>query len=237
MLLAAGLGTRLRPITNSIPKCLVPINGKPLLGYWLDTLNNAGITQVLVNLHYLENCVKAFIKSLPEQEGVQTVYEPVLLGTAGTIRKNSAFTGSSGPIMVIHADNLCLSNLRVFVNAHRDRPIGTAITMMTFLTDNPKDCGVVELDDRNVVTSFQEKIENPSGNLANGAVYVFEQSVIDWISSQNREYLDISKDVLPQFIGKIFTWPADGLHIDIGSPASLKKANSIFDQQRKSMGT
>ena len=62
ILLAAGLGTRLRPITDNVPKCLVPINGKPLLGYWLDSLAKAGVGPILINLHHHSDKVIDFVK-------------------------------------------------------------------------------------------------------------------------------------------------------------------------------
>ena len=228
MLLAGGLGTRLRPLTNTIPKCLVPINGRPLLAYWFDALQHAGITSVLINLHYLEHRVRSFIESRADKSAIHTVYEPELLGTAGTLRNNSDFLGSK-PVMVIHADNLCLSDLKLFVEAHRNRSSGTEITMMTFNADDPKRCGVVELNDRNIVTAFHEKVANPPGNIANAAVYIFESTVIEYICLQEKSYLDLSTDVLPHYVDRIFTWPANKFHIDIGNLANLKKANSFFD--------
>ena len=85
LLLAAGLGTRLRPLTNHVPKCLVPIKGKPLLGYWLDLLLRAGIERVLVNTHYLPDPVRRFCAESPWANRIDLVHEESLAGTAGTI--------------------------------------------------------------------------------------------------------------------------------------------------------
>ena len=89
LLLAAGLGTRLRPLTMQTPKCLVPIGGEPLLGHWLRKLELAGCDSVLVNTHYLAEQVKAFLQSWQSPRmNVSSVHEPELLGTAGTLLAN-----------------------------------------------------------------------------------------------------------------------------------------------------
>jgi len=223
ILLAAGLGTRLRPLTNTVPKCLVPIKGKPLLGYWLDSLANIGITSILINLHHHADQVERFIEKRLDRNNITLVFEKELLGTGGTVRENARFCKNE-PVMVIHADNFCTSDLSKFIRAHGDRPSSTEITMMTFRTDSPENCGILETNDLGVVTAFHEKIIDPPGNLANGAVYIFEPSVLNWIKSQDSLLLDISETVLPNFNGRIATWPANRIHIDVGTPNGLKKA-------------
>jgi len=226
ILLAAGLGSRLRPITNHTPKCLVPIAGKPLLGYWLDSLKNSGIESILVNLHCLADQVREFVVNRPDRNRITLVDERVLLGTAGTIKQNSEFfSGERG--LVIHADNFCTANLATFVDKHENRPPGTELTMMTFVADEPRTCGILETDEKGIVHGFHEKVENPPGNVANAAIYIFEPSVIQFISSSPPgELVDISRDVIPEFLGRIFATPADGPVIDIGTPSSLKRAQS-----------
>ena len=119
LLLAAGLGTRLRPITLNTPKCLVPIQGEPLLGRWLRQLDLNGCDSVLINTHYLAEEVEAFLKSWQSSTmSVETVYEPVLLGTAGTLLANQEFF-RSGTGLLIHADNVMAASLKDFL-AHID---------------------------------------------------------------------------------------------------------------------
>lgn len=95
--------------------------------------------------------------------------------------------------------------------------------MMTFHTKNPKACGIVELDADGVVITFHEKVENPPGNLANGAVYLLEPEVLQWICDRP-EITDFSTQVLPHFVGRIATWHNEGTHIDIGSIEALRDA-------------
>ena len=227
ILLAAGLGTRLRPITNHVPKCLVPIRGKPLLAYWLESLWAAGISSVLINSHHHAEQVEEFVSGRPERDLISLVYEPELRGTAGTLRVNYQFLLGE-PCLVIHADNFCSADLRSFILAHESRPVGTEITMMTFVSDDPSSCGIIRADGAGVVHEFYEKVANPPGNIANGAIYIFEPSVIEFIVSMTFEEVnDISTDLLPRYLGKIFSTPADGPLVDIGTLENLSKARAI----------
>ncbi|MHC8865800.1 nucleotidyltransferase family protein [Arenicellales bacterium IMCC57338] len=231
VLLAAGFGTRLRPITDSIPKCLVPIGDKPLLGHWLDSLFEAGIDSVLINLHYRSDQVRKYVATRVDKDKLFLAEESELLGTAGTIRENRTYLDGDQSL-IIHADNFCNANLTDFIQAHYSRPKNTDLTMMTFVSDQPSQCGIVETDKLGVVTAFHEKVEDPPSNLANGAVYVFEPSVIDFIcSTPVGEIRDISNDVLPRFLGKINTWPVNDFFIDIGTPSNLEKARRVLDQK------
>lgn len=227
LLLAAGLGTRLRPITDSIPKCLVPIRGQPLLGYWFDLLFRGGIARALVNLHYHADAVRAFIAASPWRTRIDTVYEERLLGTAGTALANRAWLGE-GAFMLVHADNLSRFPVRDFIAAHRHRPARAAMTMMTFDTDAPQSCGIVELDANGLVRAFYEKVANPPGTRANGAVYILEPEVLDFLTGLGRKQIDFSRDVLPAFLGRIATFHNADYHRDIGTPEAMKKAEAEF---------
>lgn len=227
LLLSAGLGTRLRPITDHMPKCLVPIQGKPLLAYWLDMLLPHGIDRVLINTHYLPVIVNTFIANSPWRNSIDTVHEDQLLGTGGTVLRNRPyFAGKS--FMVVHADNLTRFDVSAFINAHVNRHEDAQITMMTFDTDNPQSCGIVELDNRGIVIKFHEKVENPPGNHANAAVYILEPSVVDYLESLNKEVIDISTEVLPKYLGRIQAFHNSDYHRDIGTPESLALAEREF---------
>lgn len=227
LLLAAGLGTRLRPITDHLPKCLVSIKGKPLLAYWLDMLLPDGIDRVLINTHYLPDAVNAYVKQSDWVNQIDMVYEPMLLGTGGTILRNQDYFLDQ-PFMVVHADNLTRFEVNKFIDAHRSRAIGAEITMMTFRTDAPQSCGIVELDSRGVVQQFHEKVDKPPGDLANAAVYIFEPTVIDFLAALGRDVVDISTEVLPAYLGRIQTFLNDEYHRDIGTPESLALAEQEF---------
>ena len=230
ILLAAGLGTRLRPLTDSTPKCLAPINGKPLLGYWLDSFEEVGVGPILINLHHHADQVREFVEQRQDRDRIVLSYEKALLGTGGTIRANSDFCMNASTMMV-HSDNFCMADLEKFIRAHQARPPGTEISMMTFISENPHSCGIVEVSSENVVTDFHEKVSNPPSCLANGAVYIFEPSVVKAIATMTSAPLDISRDVIPKYLGKIFAWPANAIHIDVGTPRQLERANQIMKER------
>lgn len=227
ILLAAGFGTRLRPLTNTIPKCLVPIKGKPLLEIWLDNLYEAGVREFLINTHYLSNQVNSFIIKSKYKNLVTISHEEVILGTAGTLISNLDFIKDQD-CLLIHADNYCLANFKIFINNHNNRPKKTLMTMMTFKTDNPSSCGVVKIDKFGIVKSFYEKVDSPPSNLANGAVYILSQKFIKIISTEKSKAIDFSKDILPFYMNKIYTYYTDKPFIDIGNEENYIKANNLI---------
>ena len=225
LLLAAGFGTRLKPLTDIWPKCLMPIQGRPLLEYWLGILQNSGIDNVLVNTHYLSKHVERFLSQSHFSNWVKSVYEDNLFGTAGTIRNNIDFFENS-TILLAHADNWTCCDFSDFLHYHHNkRSKDTVMTMMTFTCSNPSECGIVELNSDGVVVEFHEKVQNPPGKLANAAVYLIESEVIEWIVN-NPKVTDFSTEVLPQFVGKIATWENEKIHRDIGTVEMLREAQT-----------
>jgi mannose-1-phosphate guanylyltransferase len=226
LLLAAGLGTRLRPLTDTVPKCLVSIRGQPLLGIWFDLLFRSGVIErALVNTHWLAPAVERFVAASPWAARVDLVSEPSLLGTGGTVLANRAWLGG-GPFLVAHADNLTDFDVAGLVAAHAARPPDCVITMLAFRTDSPSTCGILETDMRGVVQAFHEKVENPPGNLANAAVYIFEPEVVLAAAALGRPVVDLSTEVIPGFLGRILSVETRGYHRDIGTPEALRVAEA-----------
>ena len=224
LLLAAGLGTRLRPLTETVPKCLVLVKNQPLLGIWLERLTKAGIGPFLVNTHYLAEQVETFIQVSTYRDQVTLVNELELLGTAATLISNLGFfQGEDG--LLIHADNYCLADFNAFQKAHRNRPPECLMTMMTFRTTDPSSCGIVELDERGVVIGFHEKVVKPPSNLANGAVYIFSTELLDRLGADLKMMKDFSTEVLKSFVGLIYTYETTEVFLDIGTPENYEKAN------------
>ena len=225
IILAAGLGTRLRPLTNSIPKCLVPIKGQSLLEIWLNRLSAAGFGPFLINTHYMADYVQKKISSSEFQKSVTLVSEQTLLGTAGTLIKNLDFYQKEDGLL-IHGDNYCLADFEDFRRAHIQRPQECLMTMMTFRSDKPSDCGIVEVDENGIVIGFHEKTTNPPGNLANGAIYILSATLMRYIEINFSSVSDFSTEVLPHLIGRIYTYETSEVLLDIGTIENYKKANS-----------
>ena len=224
ILLAAGFGTRLRPITDIVPKCLVNINGKPLLDIWLEKLFGAGVERVLINTHYLSKIVEDFVNQSEYKSKIDLLHEPVLLGTAGTLFACEKFVGNE-PVILAHADNLSTFNVLDFIGTHKSRPPQCNMTMMLFKTKDPKSCGIVELDEMGVVVGFHEKSMNPPSTLANAAIYIVEPGLISEFHSKNPQATDISTQIIPKNLGRIFTYLNTHYHRDIGTQESLRLAN------------
>jgi len=226
-LLAAGLGTRLRPLTDVLPKCLVPILGRPLLEYWLRDLGRAGVTPIVVNTHHHSDLVEHYLERSPFAAHAVATRERVLLGTGGTLVEN-ARRFAEGPLLVAHADNLSLFDPKELVAAHGQRPREAALTMMTFETDRPESCGIVTTDGRGLVDGFHEKIADPPCNRANGAVYVVEPEVVAYAKALGKRVIDVSTEILPHFVGRMWTWHNEAYHRDIGDLASWRTAQREF---------
>ena len=227
LLLAAGKGTRLAPLTETRPKCLVPIMGKPLLDYWLDQCLREKMHPVIINTHHLPEQVQTHVREKYHQQDVVIVHERKLLGTGGTVLANRQYFEKNA-FMVVHADNLSVFDMKLFIRAHVQRPAGCIITMMVFRTPTPESCGIVELDALGRVQAFHEKVKNPPGNLANGAVYIMEPDVLEILAGVGNQHPDISLDLLPVCIGKIATYYNGVYHRDIGTPESYAAAQKEF---------
>jgi len=228
LLLAAGLGTRLRPLTDFLPKCLAPIGGRPLLEYWLASLFRAGIEELLVNTHHLPELVESYVRWTPWSDRITLVREKVLAGTAGTVWLNREFFGEEA-FLVAHADSFSVFDPAEMIQRHLRRPAETVMTMMTFETKTPRSCGIVDLDNRGVVVGFHEKVEDPPGTLANAAVYIIEKDVVDLIGALKSPHPDFSTEVLPKLMGRIYTHRNRVFHLDVGTLDTWLEAQSKAD--------
>lgn len=232
LLLAAGIGSRLRPITDTVPKCLVPIHGRPLLDYWFDLLFATGaVERALVNVHYLAELVVEHVACSRWRDRIDLVQEDALLGTGGTLLANRHYFGDED-FLVAHADNLTDVDVAWLLERHRARTPGTAMTMLAFRTDDPSSCGILECDKSDVVQAFHEKVVEPPGNLANAAVYVVGCEVVHAAARLGRPVIDLSTEVIPGFVGRIQAVETNGYHRDIGNPESLRRAHEEFRPRR-----
>ena len=223
LLLSAGLGTRLKPLTENWPKCLMPIHKVPLLDYWLSLLKEMNINDVHINVHHKSEILGHYIQRPRFLNWVKMIYEKELLGTAGTVRNNKRIFYNK-PLLLIHSDNWSGVDLKRFIlDSQNQKKEKVLFSMLTFNSLNPKLCGVVTVDENFLVTQFQEKSETPKSNLANGAVYYLFPELVNWICD-NQHINDFSLDVIPQCLGKIITWHNTSYHRDIGTIEELRRA-------------
>ena len=219
-LLAAGVGSRLRPVTDATPKCMVIIDGRPLLDIWLDALSRAGIDEVLVNLHHLPDMVRRHVAARAGSPRVVTVFEPELLGSAGTLAANRRWVDGEEMFLACYADNLTDFDLRSLIDVHREN--GVIATLTVFHSQQPSAGGVVDVDEAGTVIRFQEKPSQPASDLTNAGMYAFHPSVLEEIGSTAPS--DIGYDLLPRLVGRARAMLVEGYFRDIGTLEAYRRA-------------
>lgn len=220
LILAAGYGSRLGEITENTPKCLIKIGAETMLDHWLNKLVKLGVEDFFINTHYLSQKVENFVFKHPLKDKITLFHEKKLLGTAGTIIKHVEALNSE-PFFIIHADNYCEDNLNAFLFSFRQRPSDTIMSMLTFTSQSPQDCGIVEVDNEQRLIAFHEKINNPPSNQANGAIYLASPNLFSEMPVNVDKFLDFSCDIIPKLLGKIHCFHTEEYFQDIGTPDSL----------------
>lgn len=220
LLLAAGLGRRLLPVTDHCPKCLVPIAGRPLLDYWFEALAGAGIRDVLINTHHLREQVQSYLRGLDASFRVVESFERSLLGSAGTIHSHPDWLDGALDGLIVYSDNLSDIDLEGLLRFHRLH--SDPLTMVVFRTPHPSQCGIAELDGESRVIDFVEKPERPVSDLANAGIYVVSRA--GWREIAQADAFDLGFDVLPRFVGRMRGFLHSGYHLDIRDPDALAQA-------------
>jgi mannose-1-phosphate guanylyltransferase len=219
-LLAAGHGARLRPITDTIPKCMVPIKGVPLLSIWLELCKRTGIEEVLINVHAHADAVCNFLTNHTNGVQVRVVAEPQLLGSAGTLRANRDWVDSDEFFWIFYADVLNRADFSTMMQIHRRR--NPAATLGLYEVPDPRRCGIVTMDTDGVIQEFVEKPDQPAGNLAFSGLMIGTPAMLDAIPEETP--VDIGFHVLPRLAGRMVGYRIDEYLIDIGTMANYENA-------------
>ncbi len=222
--LAAGEGTRLRPITDEIPKCLVPIQGVPLLAIWLRSCREAGITDVLINIHAHPDRVRRFLAREDFGVNVRVIEEESLLGSAGTLRANREWIAPEESFWVFYADVLNRADLASMARFHEQRC--PAATLGVYEVPDPRRCGIVSTRADGTIDQFVEKPENPPGNLAFAGLMIASLPVLDMIP--DCVPADLGFHVFPKLGGRMLAFPIREYLIDIGTPENYEKAQATW---------
>lgn len=197
MILAAGKGTRLRPLTNNLPKCMVSLAGKPILEHNIQWLRGYGVTEFMINLHYLPDVVTEYFGD-GSHFGVRIEYsfEADLLGTAGAVRQASEFV--DGPIFIWYGDNLSNCHLDHLWELHSRR--GATATIALHYRKDPTQSGIVDLGENSRITRFLEKPrpEQVFSHWVNAGIFVTEPEVL--LSIPAKGACDFGRDVFPAML-------------------------------------
>jgi len=230
-LLAAGLGTRLRPLTDNVPKCMLPINGQPILYHWFKLLKKHNINKVLINTHYLPIIVERYIREFAAKDSIPNItlfYEKELLGSAGTIKANKEWVKHERDFLIAYTDNLTNADLAMLINFHRSN--SKILTMGLFRSNQPNKCGIATLESDGRIINFIEKPDNPQDNLANAGIYIANPELLDYIPNG---FADLGYDVLPKLIGKMHGCVICGYIRDIGTIDSYIEAQEEWSKIRQ----
>ncbi len=232
MILGAGIGSRLDPLTRSLPKPLVPIVGKPVMGHLLDLLARHGISDVMVNVQYLGHKIQESIGD-GSAYGMRVSYsvEQELCGDAGGVKRVEAFFRNpddpTEPFLVLGGDDLTDTDLSRLIAFHQDK--GATATLAVTPVDDPSEYGIVVLDDANGgrITRFQEKPKpgEAFSNLANTGIYCFQPKVFDYIPAGT--FFGFGNNVFPALMnaGEIVAGlPSNAYWKDVGNLAIYRQA-------------
>lgn len=232
MILAAGRGIRLRPLTWTLPKPMLPVGGRPLLEHHIELLRAHGVTDITINLHHKPEVIR---EHLGDGSGlgarITYSYEKSLLGSAGAIKKvESTF---DRPFYILYGDVLLDLDLTAFSSFHRAR--GAALTMAVYPTEEPTRCGIAMMDDDGRVRRFREKpaAHEVFSAWASAGAFVAEPEVLLFIPRHTP--FDIGGDLIPRLID--LGWPVYGFareayFLDIGSPERYQQAQRDMEQGR-----
>ncbi|HEV7584478.1 MAG TPA: NDP-sugar synthase [Solirubrobacteraceae bacterium] len=225
MVLAAGLGTRLRPLTYEITKPMVPVLDRPVMEHIVDLLDEHGFEEVIANLHYFPDSIREHFGDRMEYR-----FEPELLGTAGGVRACAEFFGEE-PFLVISGD--ALTDIDLTALAERHREAGGIATLAVKQVPDTREFGVVLHDREGRITGFQEKPspDEALSDLGNCGIYVFDPKIFDYFPDS--DFVDWAKDVFPVLLENdvpFYIHEVREYWNDIGSLGELRKGT--FDALR-----
>ncbi len=218
MVLAAGLGTRLRPITYEIAKPMVPVLDRPVMAHIVDLLERHGVERIVANLHHFPTVISDYFG-----ERIEYRYEPELLGTAGGVRNCADLLGE-GTFLVISGDALTDIDLGALLAAHRER--GALATIAAKRVEDTREYGVVLHDHSGRISGFQEKPEpeDALSDLGNCGIYCMESAIFEHFP--RRPFVDWAHDVFPALLAAevpFYVHQIEEYWNDVGSLAELRQ--------------
>ena len=222
LVLAGGEGTRLRPLTLTTPKPVLPLAGRPFLTFMLDWLHGHGVDEVVLSLGFLSDAVHAVLGDIQSGMRLRYVTEDEPLGTAGPVRLAADEGILADRFFVLNGD--VLTDMDLTAELARHEQTGAAGTLALIEVDDVASYGVVPTDDEQRVLEFREKSPGPAPtNRINAGAYILERSVVDLIPAGRA--VSFEREVFPQMVGHgLYGWAADGYWIDIGTPERYLEA-------------
>jgi len=227
VILAGGLGTRLRPVLADRPKILASVGGRPFLACLFDQLAAAGLREVVLCVGYRGQQVEAAFGTSYQPLRLTYSFEDTPLGTGGALRQ-ALHLMKSDPVLVLNGDSFCEADLRSLWDFHAARE-AIATLLLTHVPDTRR-YGRVHGDDDGQVQAFEEKGDHGGPGCISGGVYVLSRRVIAEIPDQGP--VSLEREVFPSWIGRgLYGCLSEGRFLDIGTPASYAAADNFFATQ------
>jgi mannose-1-phosphate guanylyltransferase len=223
--MAGGKGSRIRPLTLSRPKPLIPVANRPMIEYIVEEIKKSGYNELVVTLSYLKDQIKDLLKKDYPELDIEYSVEEEPLGTAGGVNKAAKYLNDT--FFVLSGDVLHDVDLNEILDFHKKkRAIATIVLKRV---SNPQHFGIAILDEEQQIIKFLEKPSTKEvfSKIANTGTYVFEPEIFDYIKAKKGE-IDFSKDIFPQLIDEkigIYGFISDGYWNDVGRPETYLKAN------------
>ena len=232
MIMAAGVGSRLEPLTKSVPKPLVPVANKPVMDILFENLSELGIKDVICNTYYLAEQIIDRYKSNDLGINFNYVKEETLSGTAGGVKKCQYFFDKDSTFVVLSADGLSNADLKHGIEVHKKSGAIATIGIKQIPMEDVQHFGVVVTDEKGFITEFQEKptVEEAKSNFINTGIYIFDYKIFDYIPENT--FYDFAKNVFPKLLVEhaINTFEVKEYWSDIGTIAQyIQSMQDLFD--------
>jgi mannose-1-phosphate guanylyltransferase len=224
-LLAAGHGTRLRPLTDTMPKCLVPIRGVPMLEIWMELFRRHGIREILINVHAHAEAIRSFVKEHSGELKIEVSEEQNLLGSAGTLLANRHWLNSDSSFWIFYSDVLTAANFAPLQAIHQ-RHSDHLASLGVYEVSDPRRCGIVSVDRDGVIRDFVEKPQEPVGSLAFSGIMIARRQMLDLIPPDR--LADIGFHVLPKLVGRMSAIRISDYLLDIGTMENYQRAQKTW---------
>ncbi len=233
IILAGGLGTRLRTAVATVPKSMAPIDGRPFLEHQMDYWITQGITRIILSVGYLHDAICDHFGDHYKTASICYSIEETPLGTGGGLLQAARLTSGTGDILVLNGDSLFEVKLSHLVQFHRDK--GSEWTLALFPSVlSPRHPGVTVNYDGRIIQ--MQVNSGPSNSLANGGAYIVRLELLANQACVNREPASLEADILPNLIAsrhRIFGIAFDAMFIDIGIPEDYLRADSMIRTRRQ----
>lgn len=233
MIMAAGVGSRLDPLTQDVPKPLVPIANRPMMDLLFEKLVNISIKDIIANTHYKAEKIIEKYKKNDLGINFNYIHEKELSGTAGGVKKCQFFFNEGEDFLVLSADGLSNANLSAAIESHKKSGAIASLGIKKIAMEEIPNFGVVVTDTEGFVKGFQEKpsIQEAKSDSINTGIYIFNYKIFDYIPADT--FYDFAKNVFPDLLSKdikINTFPVDEYWSDIGTiDQYIQSTRDLFD--------